>query len=76
MMTVETGVQIDERSLDIPAIVVNRFQAIATPESIRIAFGEGFGGDMKTVRYRTAISLSQEDARQLAVLLQKLCPVT
>jgi len=51
--------------MDVPAVNANRF-TINCDATVRIAFGEAFGGDLSTERVRGAFVASRGDAKALA----------
>jgi hypothetical protein len=52
---------------DVAALFSNRFQIIASPQTTRIVFGEGVGG--QTINRHTAIVMPTSDAAELGRLL-------
>jgi hypothetical protein len=55
---------------ELPALFANRFYIVAGPRTTRITFGEGI--DNGASRYRSAIVLPMDDAKQLAEVLADL----
>jgi hypothetical protein len=46
-------------------IYCNIFTVIATPNIVRIAFGESFGTPIEAAAFHTAVALAPDDARNL-----------
>jgi hypothetical protein len=63
-MTVETNSPTDQGAMETPALFANRVQAMACGSIIRLAFAEAFAGER--FFYRTAVSMTVSDARDLA----------
>jgi hypothetical protein len=62
---------IDIMAMEIPAPFVNQFQILVTGNNIRISFAEGFRGQPSN--YRSAVVMSEADARDLAIsILQNI----
>jgi hypothetical protein len=58
---IDTNALFDDKTLDIPAPFINKFQVNRKNGIIRITFGEG----TTNVQYRAAVTLSLEDANDL-----------
>lgn len=59
----------DRAALAVPAVYVNRIHGVFDGEAVRIAFAEGVGGDMTTLQFRVAVSMSLANATALLGLL-------
>jgi hypothetical protein len=55
---------------DLPAVFSNRFYIVAGPQTTRIAFGENI--DNGTSRYRSAVVMPMDGAKELVALLTDL----
>ncbi len=55
---------------ELPALFANRFYIVAGPRTTRIAFGEGV--ENGSSRYRSAVVLPMDDAKELAQMLSEL----
>ena len=70
-MAVEMNVPIDATSLEIPAVLVNKFHIVGSPTVFRIAFGEAVGGRPPTI-YKTAVAMEAGDVKELVDALTRL----
>lgn len=59
-------------ALKLPAALVNRFQVFSSPTTVRVAFGETLKGDTTCTKFRAAVVMTSEDAKQLAELITRL----
>jgi len=55
---------------DLPALFANRFYIVAGPQTTRIAFGENI--DNGSSRYRSAVVMPMDGAKELVALLSDL----
>ncbi|MEK7994669.1 MAG: hypothetical protein AAB403_12765 [Planctomycetota bacterium] len=69
-MAVDLNVPVESGALSVPAVLVNRFQALRTKDLVRLSFAETFPGHPEF--YRFAVALTFEDAKQLGELLTQL----
>jgi len=63
---------IDSAALRLSASFVNQFQIVVTGTNVRIAFAEGFSG--QGTNYRSAVMMSEADARELALSILTSLP--
>ncbi len=62
----------DSAALRIAAPFVNQFQIVVAGSNVRIAFAEGFSG--QATSYRSAVVMSEADARELALSILTSLP--
>ena len=66
--------EIDPAALRIAAPFINQFQILVSGGHVRISFAEGFRG--QSSNYRSAVTLSEADARDLAHSILSSIPAT